>query len=164
MEQSTCERAMKILLVEDNPIDVRLMLYALRQQEDWLKEIVVIEDGEKAIRYLLDQNSSANPTNPDVVMLDLHLPKRDGTEVLQIIRATEGLRDLPVIVLSSSPVDITEAIVRRANVDATCYITKPANLEEFLRIPTILWRITSQSKACPASNAGLSAYAQVGVN
>jgi|SRR5690349_299861 CheY-like chemotaxis protein len=150
---------MKILLIEDNPIDVRLMLYALRQQEDWLKEIVVIEDGEKAIRYLLDQNSSANATNPDVVMLDLHLPKLDGTEVLQIIRSTEGLRDLPVVVLSSAPEEIMEAIVRRANVDATCYITKPASLDEFLRIPAILWRITNQSKACRASNARLSAYA-----
>ena len=155
---------MKILLIEDNPIDVRLMLYALRQQEDWLKEIVVIEDGEKAIRYLLDQNSSANAANPDVVMLDLHLPKRDGTEVLQIIRATEGLRDLPVIVLSSSPVDITESIIQRANVDATCYITKPVNFDEFLEIPAILRRITTPRKECPSSNAGLSAYAQMGMN
>lgn len=155
---------MKILLIEDNPIDVRLMLYALRQQEDWLKEIVVIEDGEKAIRYLLDQNSSANATNPDVVMLDLHLPKRDGTEVLQIIRATEGLRDLPVLVLSSSPVDITESIIQRANVDATCYITKPVNFDEFLEIPAILTRITTRRKECPSSNDGLSAYAQVGLN
>ena len=155
---------MKILLVEDNPIDVRLMLYALRQQEDWLKEIVVIEDGEKAIRYLLDQNSSANPTNPDVVMLDLHLPKLDGTEVLQIIRSTEGLRDLPVVVLSSAPEDTMEADVRRANVDATCYITKPVNFDEFLGIPAILRRITTPRKECPSSNDGLSAYAQVGMN
>ena len=154
---------MKILLVEDNPIDVYLILYALRQQ-DWLTEIVVIEDGEKAIRYLLEQNSSASPTNPDVVMLDLHLPKRDGTEVLQIIRSTEGLRDLPVIVLSSSPEDIAEAIVRRANVDATCYISKPVNLDEFLGIPAILRNITAQPKGCPSSSAGLSAYAQMGLN
>jgi len=164
MERSTYERPVKILLVEDNPIDVRLILYALQEQHHWQKEIVVMDDGEKAIRYLLEQNSSANSSNPDIVMLDLHLPKRDGTEVLQIIRTTEGLRHLPVIILSSSPEDITEAIVRRTNVDATCYITKPANLDEFGRIPAILRSITTQQKECSPSNRRLSAYAQIGLN
>ena len=138
MEYPTSQRPLKILLVEDNPIDVRLMLYALRTERTWATEVVVLEDGEKAINYLRKQNSSPNPANPDLVMLDLNLPKKDGTEVLRMIRTTKGLQDLPVIVLSSSPEHVTEGIVKQANVEASSYVMKPANADEFLRIATVL--------------------------
>jgi DNA-binding response OmpR family regulator len=111
-----------------------MILYALRDEQTWSTEVVVAEDGEKAIHYLIQQNSFANASNPDLVILDLNLPKRDGTEVLQIIRTTAGLERLPVIVLSSSPEAVSEGIVRRANLEANCYMTKPANADEFLAV------------------------------
>ena len=83
MERSASQRLTRILLAEDNPLDVRLIRYALQQEQKWLTEVVIAEDGEKAIHYLMQQNSSVNGTNPDLVILDLNLPKMDGTEVLQ---------------------------------------------------------------------------------
>lgn len=137
MEQSGSEGPTRILLVEDNPIDVRMILYALREEETWPTEVVVAKDGEEAIQYLIEQNHSNN-ANPDLVILDLNLPKRDGTEVLQTIRTTAGLQSLPVIVFSSSPEEVSEGIVRRANLQANCYMTKPANADEFLAVGTAL--------------------------
>jgi DNA-binding response OmpR family regulator len=149
MEQATCERPIKILLVEDNALDARMTLYALREEQTWLTEVVVVEDGEKAIDYLIEQNSCRNGANPDLVILDLNLPKRDGTEVLRTIRTTAGLETLPVIIFTSSPEDISEAIVRGANLQANCYMTKPANADDFLSIARA-FRVFSK----PANTAG----------
>jgi CheY-like chemotaxis protein len=99
MERSASQRLTRILLAEDNLHDVRLIRYALQQEQDWLTEVVVAENGEKAIHYLIEQVSSANATKPDLVILDLNLPKMDGTEVLQVIRTTEGLHSLPVVIV-----------------------------------------------------------------
>lgn len=153
MERLGYERTTKILLVEDNPVDVRMILYALREELSWSTEVVVAEDGEKAIHYLTQQNSSASVTNPDLVILDLNLPKRDGTEVLQTIRTTEGLQSLPVIILSSSPEEVSERIVRRANLEANCYLTKPANADEFLAIGATLRNLALRigASSSPAS-------------
>ena len=139
-------RPARILLIEDNPTDVRLLRYALQEQRAWPTELVVVDDGEKAIHYLIEQNSSANGANIDLVILDLNLPKLDGTEVLQIIRTTPGLQSLPVIVFTSSPEDVSEGIVRQANVEANCYMTKPANVDDFLAIGGVLRRIYEDNK------------------
>lgn len=144
MEQSVFQRPIKILLVEDNPIDVRLLLYALRHEKTWLTEVVVAEDGEKAIDHLIQQNCSANAMNPDLVILDLNLPKRDGTEVLQVIRTTDGLQHLPVVVVSSSPEEISEGIVRQANLEANGYIMKPIDVDEFLSLGAVFRRVLLQ--------------------
>ncbi len=138
MEQSASERPTRILLVEDNPVDARLLLYALQEEQTWSTELVVAEDGEKAIRHLIEQNSSAYGAGLDLVILDLNLPKRDGIEVLQVIRTTAGLQSLPVIVFTSSPEDVSEGIVRRANLEANCYIMKPANADDFLAVGRVL--------------------------
>ena len=138
MEQSDSERPTKILLVEDNAVDARMTLYALREESTWLTEIVVAEDGEKAIHYLIKQNSSNNGKNPDLVILDLNLPKRDGTEVLRFIRTTAELESLPVIIFSSSPEKVSEAIVRGAGLQADCYMMKPANADDFLSVGSAL--------------------------
>ena len=138
MEQSASERPTRILLVEDNPVDARLLLYALQEEQTWSTELVVVEDGEKAICHLIEQNSSAYGAGLDLVILDLNLPKRDGIEVLQVIRTTAGLQSLPVIVFTSSPEDVSEGIVRRANLEANCYIMKPANADDFLAVGRVL--------------------------
>jgi chemotaxis family two-component system response regulator Rcp1 len=134
METSASDRPVKILLVEDNPVDARMTLYALREEQTWLTDVVVVEDGESAIRYLIEQNSSTTGAVPDLVILDLNLPKWDGTEVLRTIRTTEGLESLPVVIFTSSPAEVSESIVRQANLQANCYMAKPANADDFLSI------------------------------
>lgn len=146
MEQSASQRLTRILLAEDNPLDVRLIRYALQQEQNWPTDVVLAEDGEKAIHYLMQQNSSANGTNPDLVILDLNLPKMDGTEVLQFIRTTRGLQDLPVVVVSSSPKEISEGIVRQAKVEANGYVMKPIDIDEFLALGAVFRRILIETQ------------------
>jgi CheY-like chemotaxis protein len=132
METSASDRPVNILLVEDNPVDARMTLYALREEQTWLTDVVVVHDGESAIRYLIEQNSSPNGPIPDLVILDLNLPKWDGTEVLRTIRTTAGLENLRVVIFTSSPADVSESIVRQANLHADGYLAKPANADDFL--------------------------------
>jgi two-component system, chemotaxis family, response regulator Rcp1 len=148
METSASGRLVKILLVEDNAVDARMTLYALRQEETWLTEVVVVEDGDKAIHYLTRQSSSSDNAIPDLVILDLNLPKWDGTEVLRTIRTTAGLEHLPVIIFTSSPAEISESIVRQANVEANFYMAKPANADEFLSVGRT-FRLISEAAMIP---------------
>jgi two-component system, chemotaxis family, response regulator Rcp1 len=120
--------------VEDNPADVRMIRYALAEEKGWATEIVVSSDGEKAIDLLLQKNTFVLAEKPDLVILDLNLPKRDGAEILQIIRTTERLREVPVVVLSSSPEDVILNIIRAAHVEANCYLTKPTDVDQFLAL------------------------------
>lgn len=138
--EDASERPVKILVVDDNPADTRMIKYALRRESAWHTEMVVVEDGDLAIQYLTRQNAFAQETKPDLVILDLNLPKRDGTEVLQTIRTTGGLEKLPVVILSSSPEDISERLVHGANLEADCYLMKPADADHFLALGNVLMR------------------------
>ena len=131
MQQSS-DFATRVLLVEDNPIDIRLMRFALDKDCDWRTVMTVAEDGEKAIQ-LLNQSLQADE-GPDFVILDLNLPKRDGTEVLQWIRTTAALKDLPVAILSSSPVDVIRDRVQGAHVEADGYFVKPIEVDAFFAL------------------------------
>jgi CheY-like chemotaxis protein len=137
----------RILVVEDNPVDVRLLRYALQEEQAWATELVVLDDGEQAVHFLDEQNSSTNGANLDLVILDLNLPKLDGTEVLQTIRTTPGLQSIPVVVFTSSPEEISQGIVRQSNVDANCYVTKPVNVDEFLAVGGLLRKICEENRA-----------------
>ena len=116
----------KILLAEDNPADVYLIEEALREHQVPF-EIVVAEDGEAAIRMI-----ESGQVQPDLVLLDLNMPKRSGGEVLTRLRQQPQCRTLPVMVLTSSdsPVDREEAM----RLGATSFIRKPTGLDEFLQI------------------------------
>jgi PAS domain S-box-containing protein len=138
LEQPATERPTKILVVEDNPVDVRMIRRALQREKTWLTEIAVAEDGEAAIHYLKRQGPFVRASRPDVVILDLNLPKRDGTEVLRMIRTTDNLRDLPVFVFSSSPEAVIEQRVHAANVTADQYMRKPSEAEDFLALGAVL--------------------------
>jgi len=127
-------KATQILVIEDNPMDVRLLRAALETVHEWPTDMTVAADGEEAINYLLDNQT----LKPDLVILDLNLPKRDGLEVLQLIRITDYLYGLPVVMLSSSPEDVVKAKIANANVEAELYITKPASVSEFLAIGAML--------------------------
>lgn len=124
----------RVLIIEDNPTDAYMVQYALQEELNWSTETTVADDGEKAIDLLLQQSSRPIRDWPDLVILDLNLPKRDGVEVLQIIRTTKELRSLPVVVLSSSPMDVMKSKLNKGNVEANCYLTKPHELDEFLAL------------------------------
>jgi CheY-like chemotaxis protein len=124
-------RTIEILLVEDNPGDARLTLEAFKEGKV-SNNLTVMGDGVEALAYLRRQGRYANSPQPDLILLDLNLPKKDGREVLAEIKADEHLMKIPVIVLTTSAAeeDIARAYTRHAN----CYITKPVDLDQFLRV------------------------------
>jgi CheY-like chemotaxis protein len=133
----------RILIIEDNPMDVRLLRRALRSVQDWAIETAVATDGEQAINYLLDPE---NP-KPDFVILDLTLPKHDGLEVLQVIRITNNLYGLPVVVFSASPEDTLRTKLHEAKLGAEYYLTKPRGIDDFLAIGPRLRQFYEQAIA-----------------
>lgn len=145
--EQTMEQRTKVLIVEDNPLDARLVSYALIEEKRWATETIVIEDGDRAIQYLTEESTFQPTLRPDLVLLDLNLPKVDGTEVLKTIRGTENLRDLPVFVLSSSPEEETRRRVGAAQVAANQYLTKPPDLDGFLALGGTLRRLYNEAKS-----------------
>lgn len=124
-------RAIEILLVEDNPGDARLTLEAFKEGKVF-NNLTVIGDGVEALAYLRREGQYANSVQPDLILLDLNLPKKDGREVLAEIKEDERLKNIPVIILTTSAAeeDIARAYSRHAN----CYITKPVDLDQFLHV------------------------------
>ncbi len=130
MDASSQDTA-QILLVEDNPADVLLMQEAFKDSTI-VDQIHVVVDGEEALDFLRKENQYEDVVRPDLILLDLNLPKIDGREVLIELNKDPQLRRIPVIVLSSSKVekDILESYDNSAN----CYIVKPIELEKFVKI------------------------------
>lgn len=118
-----------ILLVEDSPGDVRLTMEALADAKI-SNDITVASDGVEALEILQRKGDFKDATRPDLILLDLNMPRMDGRELLGIIKADDNLRNIPVVVLttSQSEKDILESYDLRAN----CYITKPVDLDQFL--------------------------------
>ena len=112
---------MRILVIEDNPLDVTLLRHILEYEPGWDPELIVVEDGEEAIEYL----SHPDVPKPDLVVLDWNLPKRDGTEVLRMIRNADHLHGLRVAVFSSAPEDYVRSQLKQANLETDDYIKKP---------------------------------------
>jgi CheY-like chemotaxis protein len=123
-----------ILVVEDNRVDATLVRYALNNVKDWPVELQFVEDGEQALQFLAKQNRYAEAGTPDLVILDLNLPKRDGVEVLQTMREDPSLISVKVIVLSSSPVDVIERRVRNVDIEPSSCFTKPVGLDEVIQL------------------------------
>lgn len=121
----------EILLVEDNPGDIRLTQVALKDSKV-LNRLHVVRDGVEAMAFLRRQGQYANAVRPDMVLLDLNLPRKDGREVLTEIKADDNLKRIPVVVLTTSSAD--EDILRSYNLHANCYITKPVDLNSFVII------------------------------
>ncbi len=119
-----------ILLIEDNPADVRLTQVALKEAEIE-NRMDVVGDGVAAIEYLRRQGNHTGAPRPDLILLDLNLPKKDGREVLAEIKQDRDLRTIPVVVLTTSRDD--EDVLRSYQLHANCYVNKPVDLEQFLR-------------------------------
>ena len=124
-------KPVKILLVEDNPGDVRLTQEALKDAKV-LNRLSVVGDGEQAMDYLRRENGFEESERPDLILLDLNLPKKDGREVLAEIKGDEALRRIPVVMLTTSAAEID--IIQGYDLHVNCYITKPVDLEQFIKI------------------------------
>jgi CheY-like chemotaxis protein len=124
-------RPIEILMVEDNPGDVRLTVEALKHGKI-RNNFHTVEDGVEALAYLRRQGDYANAPRPDLVLLDLNLPKKNGREVLKEIKEDPDLKRIPVVILTVSQAE--QDIVRSYNLHANCYITKPVDLDQFLEV------------------------------
>ena len=124
-------KTIEILLVEDNPGDARLTREAFNEGR-LLNNLTVVGDGVEALAYLRQQGKYGESTRPDLVLLDLNLPKKDGREVLAELKADEHLRTIPVVVLTTS--NAKEDVMRAYGSYANCYIKKPVDLDQFLRV------------------------------
>lgn len=130
MESSKGE-AVHILLVEDNPGDVRLTVEILKEAKV-LNALDVAEDGVEALSYLRRENGFEDKRKPDLVLLDLNLPKKDGRDLLAEIKKDPDLRRIPVVILTSS--DAEADVIKTYDLHANCYITKPINLDQFMEV------------------------------
>ncbi len=124
-------RPIEILLVEDNPADVRLTKEGLKESKV-LINLHVVGDGEEAITFLYRKGEYEDAPRPDLILLDLNLPKRNGKELLVEIKGHNDLKRIPVIILtaSSHEDDVLDAYNNHAN----CYITKPGDLDSFFKV------------------------------
>lgn len=121
----------EILLVEDNPGDARLTLEAMRDAKV-RNRIHVVEDGIEAMAFLRRQGRFGDAPRPDLILLDLNLPRMDGREVLSEVKSDPDLRRIPVVVLSTSQAE--EDVIRAYDLHANCYVTKPMDLAQFMKI------------------------------
>lgn len=124
-------RPIEILLVEDNPGDVRLTREALHDAKV-RNNMMVASDGVEALAYLRQEGQYANTTRPDMILLDLNLPRVNGFEVLDVIKEDADLKRIPVIILTTSQAE--QDIIRSYDLYANAYVTKPVDLEQFIRV------------------------------
>ena len=124
-------KPVEILLVEDNPGDARLTREALAASKV-RNRLHRVSDGEEAMAFLRRQGPFAEAPAPDLILLDLNLPRRDGREVLEDVKSDPGLKHIPVVILTSSQAE--EDILRSYRLHANCFITKPVDLEQLTRV------------------------------
>jgi chemotaxis family two-component system response regulator Rcp1 len=124
-------RPIEILMVEDNPGDVRLTVEALKEGKV-RNNFHTVEDGVEALAFLRREGRYAEAPRPDLILLDLNLPKMNGREVLAEIKEDPDLRRIPVVILTVSQAE--QDIVKSYNLHANCYISKPVDLDQFLEV------------------------------
>lgn len=124
-------KPVEILLVEDNAGDVRLTREALKDAKV-LNTLHVARDGEEATEFLFRKGKHADAPRPDIIILDLNLPRKDGREVLAEIKADKELKRIPVVILTTSKSE--EDVLKSYNLHANCYVTKPLDLDQFIGV------------------------------
>ena len=120
-----------ILLVEDNLGDARLTREALKEGKVY-SNLHWVKDGVEALDFLHQQGKHQDAPKPDIILLDLNLPKKDGREVLEEIKADQKLMRIPVVILTTSKAE--EDVLRTYNLHANCYVTKPVDLDQFIKV------------------------------
>jgi two-component system response regulator len=131
MANGTGVNPIEILLVEDSPADVRLTKEALKDEKLYVN-LNVVSDGVEAMAYLHKEGKYAKAVRPDLILLDLNLPKKDGREVLKEIKNDEKLKVIPVVVLTISKAE--EDVAKSYDLHANCFITKPIDLNQFSKV------------------------------
>jgi CheY-like chemotaxis protein len=131
MTEAVGARAVDILLVEDNPGDVELAREGLRACKI-RNTLHVVADGLEASAFLHRTGAYASRPRPDIILLDLNLPKRDGRDLLREIKEDKDLKQIPVVILTTSAAE--EDIVRSYTLHANCYVTKPLGIDQFLQV------------------------------
>ncbi|MBI5559236.1 MAG: response regulator [Deltaproteobacteria bacterium] len=128
-------KSIDILLVEDDPGDVELTKEGLHAAKT-LVNLHVVDDGEKAIKFLRKETPYADAVRPDIILLDLNMPRKNGQETLQEIKADPSFRAIPVVVLTTSEAETD--IVRCYDLGANCYISKPISFEAFTKVVAMI--------------------------
>ncbi len=131
MNIATLGRPADFLLVEDNPGDVRLTQEALKSHKVQ-NNLHVVTDGEEAMAFLRKQGKYKDVPRPDIILLDLNLPKKDGREVLAEIKSDPLLKSIPVVIVTSSEAE--QDVIKSYNLNANCYVTKPVILDQFIKV------------------------------
>ena len=131
MSAHPISRPIEVLLVEDNPGDVRLTREALKEGKV-RNNLHVASDGVEALAFLRKEGPYAAAVRPDLILLDLNLPRKDGREVLEEIKADPHLRYIPVVILTSSAAE--QDILRAYDLHANCYVSKPVDLDQFITV------------------------------
>jgi CheY-like chemotaxis protein len=124
-------RPVEILLVEDNPGDIRLTKEAMKEAKI-VNNLNVVEDGVEALAYLRKKRKFKNANRPDLILLDINLPKKNGREVLAEIKQDKNLKQIPVVILTVSKAE--EDIIKTYELHANCFITKPVNMDRFIKV------------------------------
>lgn len=139
-------RPMEILLIEDSLTDASLTIGILKKGR-FRHRVTLIRDGEEAMEFLLQEGKFAIAPRPDLILLDLTLPKKDGREVLSEVKSDYGLRDIPVVILSGSNAE--EDLVQGKILQVESYMTKPVDVEQFLRVVRELKRFWHHDVVLP---------------
>ncbi len=124
-------KAVEILLIEDNPGDVRLTIEALKESKI-MNNMHVADDGIEAMSFLKKEGIYKDKPRPDLIILDLNLPRKDGREVLGEIKSEDSLKQIPIVILTTSEAE--EDIIKSYELHANCYITKPVDMEQFIKV------------------------------
>lgn len=135
MNQTSNPTPINVLLVEDSPSDQELTREAFESARV-LNELHVVGDGDEAMEFLYKRGPFSNAPRPDIVLLDLNLPRMDGREVLAEIKADESLRTIPVVILTTS--DDEHDVLASYGLNANCYLTKPVGFENFMDVLRVL--------------------------
>jgi len=131
MSTAVMGKPIEILLVEDNPADIRLAKEALKDGKV-LNNLSVVTDGVEALNFVNQTGRYSDSPTPELILLDLNLPKKSGLEVLEFIKSDSELKKIPIVMLTTSKAE--EDIVRSYKLNANCYITKPIDLKQFLEV------------------------------
>ncbi len=151
MSTAVMTKPIEILLVEDNPADIRLAREALKDGKV-MNNLSVVTDGMEALNFLRQTGKYSDSPVPELILLDLNLPKKSGLEVLQAIKADPSIKRIPVVVLTTSKAE--EDIVKSYNLNANCFITKPIDLKQFLDVVKTIEEFWLTIVSLPPMNGG----------
>jgi two-component system response regulator len=131
VNKATVVEPIEVLMAEDNGDDIALMMATLEDMKIHIN-VSVVRDGVEALEYLHGQGKYSSAVTPDLILLDLNMPRKDGREVLEEIKQDDNLKRIPVVVLTTSDAEVD--VLNAYDLHANCYITKPVNLDQFTKV------------------------------